>query len=346
MRIIIGYLIDLVLGDPAWLPHPVVMMGRLISRLEDGTRRVFPKTKKGEFLAGALTSLVTVGLTGFLCFGLVSVFGKEFPPLAIALDILFCWQALAVKGLGSEAVRIRKKLEVCEEIRKRGEEGCETGAAVKGLRSKEYEHALSAARKAVGRVVGRDTEALDEAGIIRATVETVAENFSDGVAAPLFYMALGGGPLALCYKAVNTLDSMIGYKNEKYLYFGRFGARLDDIAGFIPARIAALAFIITAALTPGLSGREALRIWRRDRKKHASPNSAQTESAAAGALGIRLAGPAYYFGEYYEKPYIGDDKRPVELKDIDRAVSMLYRASFGLVILAGAVNILIYGLGI
>lgn len=330
MRIVLAYIIDLILGDPAWLPHPVVMMGRLISRLESATRRLFPKTERGELIAGAFTSLVTVGLTAFLCFGLVSVFGKELPPLAIALDILFCWQALAVKGLASEAVKIRRRLELCEEIRKRGE--------------KEYEQALSAARKAVGRVVGRDTGALDEAGIIRACVETVAENFADGVAAPLFYMAFGGGPLALCYKAVNTLDSMIGYKNERYLYFGRFGARLDDVAGFIPARIAALAFIVIAAVSPGLSGREAFRIWRRDRRKHASPNSAQTESACAGALGIRLAGPAYYFGEYYDKPYIGDDKRPAELKDIDRAVSMLHRASLLLALIAALVNVLIFGI--
>ena len=185
---------------------------------------------------------------------------------------------------------------------------------------------LPAARKAVSRIVGRDTEALTAEGVTRAAVETVAENASDGVIAPLLYMLLGGAPLALTYKAINTMDSMLGYKNEKYLYFGRAAAKLDDVANYIPSRLAALLWIMAAAFTRN-DAKGAWRIWRRDRRNHASPNSAQTESACAGALGVQLAGPAYYFGEYYPKPTIGDPLRPIEPEDILRADRMMYVAS-------------------
>ena len=182
------------------------------------------------------------------------------------------------------------------------------------------------ARKAVGRIVGRDTSELTEEGVTKATVETVAENFADGVLAPLLYLAIGGAPLALTYKAVNTMDSMLGYKNEKYIDFGRASAKLDDFCGFAPARLAALFFVAAAALT-GRDFKSAYRIWRRDRFNHASPNSAQTEAACAGVLGIRLAGPAYYFGEYYDKPYIGDATREIEAEDILRANKLMVAAS-------------------
>ena len=184
---------------------------------------------------------------------------------------------------------------------------------------------LEQARAAVARIVGRDTAALSAGGVTKAAVETVAENFADGVAAPMFYMLLGGAPLALCYKAVNTMDSMVGYKNERYLYFGRAAAKLDDAANYLPARMAALLLAGAAALT-GQNARGALRIWRRDRRSHASPNSAQTEAVMAGALGVQLAGPASYFGKLYEKPTIGDALRPVEPGDILRANRMLYAA--------------------
>ena len=184
---------------------------------------------------------------------------------------------------------------------------------------------LTGARQAVSRIVGRDTEALTAEEVAKAAVETVAENFSDGVAAPLFYMLLGGAPLALAYKAVNTMDSMVGYKNERYLYFGRAAAKLDDAANWVPSRLAALCWIGSAFLT-GQDGRGAWRIWRRDRRRHASPNSAQTESACAGALGVQLAGPASYFGKAVDKPAIGDPGRTVEPEDIARANRMLYAA--------------------
>ena len=220
-------------------------------------------------------------------------------PLAgLAVQMFWCAQALAAKGLVQESRNVYKELQKQD---------------------------LPAARKAVARIVGRDTQNLTAEGVTKAAVETVAENASDGVIAPLLYMLLGGAPLALCYKAVNTMDSMVGYKNERYLYFGRAAAKLDDAANYLPARMAALLLAGAAALT-GQDARGALRIWRRDRRSHASPNSAQTEAVMAGALGVQLAGPASYFGKLYEKPTIGDALRPVEPGDILRANRMLYAA--------------------
>ena len=185
--------------------------------------------------------------------------------------------------------------------------------------------------------MGRDTQDLTAEGVTKAAVETVAENASDGVIAPLLYMLLGGAPLALTYKAINTMDSMVGYKNTQYLYFGRAAAKLDDIANYLPSRIAALLWVAAAALT-GNDARSAWRIWRRDRHNHASPNSAQTESACAGALGVQLAGPAYYFGEYYPKPTIGDALRPIEPEDIRRANKMMYAESLLALLLGLAIR--------
>lgn len=298
--ILCGFLIDLWLADPAWMPHPVVLMGRCITSLEKRLRAVFPKTPRGELAAGGVLALVlpagTLLLTGALC----KLADTLHPLLGFALQTLWCWQALAVKGLAVESKNVYRCLAADD---------------------------LPAARRAVARIVGRDTQDLTAEGVTKAAVETVAENFSDGVLAPLLYMLLGGAPLALCYKAVNTMDSMIGYKNEKYLYFGRAAARLDDAANLLPSRLAALFWIAAAALT-GQDARGAWRIWRRDRRRHASPNSAQTESACAGALGVQLAGPAYYFGQYYDKPTIGDALRPVQPQDILRADRMLYAAAF------------------
>ena len=188
------------------------------------------------------------------------------------------------------------------------------------------EGTLADARSALSRIVGRDTEILDRRAVIRATVETVAENYSDGVAAPMLYMLLGGAPLALCYKAVNTMDSMIGYRNERYFWFGKAAARLDDAANFIPSRMAARLLILTAGLC-GEDAEEAFRIWRRDRGKHMSPNAAQCEAVMAGALGLRLCGPASYFGKLVEKPYIGDAHREADTEDICRACRMERKGS-------------------
>ena len=201
---------------------------------------------------------------------------------------------------------------------------------------------IEEARRAVSMIVGRDTAVLDRDGIIRAAVETVAENTSDGVTAPLFYMGLGGAVGAFFYKSVNTMDSMIGYKNEKYADIGWFAAKLDDVLNFIPSRLTAL-LMAAAAPVLGLDRRGALRIWRRDRRKHASPNSAQTESACAGALHVRLAGDAWYFGKLHKKPYIGDDDRPIESGDIRRANRLMYGASVMMLVIAAALRCVILG---
>lgn len=297
--ILCGFLLDLLLADPAWMPHPVVFMGKTITALEPRLRRLFPDTPGGQLAAGSVLAAVlplgTLVLTGAVCLGATAI----HPLLGFAVQTFWCWQALAVRGLAKESRNVYEKL---------------TGDS------------LPHARQAVSRIVGRDTQALTAEGVTKAAVETVAENFSDGVMAPLLYMLIGGAPLALCYKAINTMDSMVGYKNDRYLYFGRAAAHLDDVAGYLPARLAALFWIAAAALT-GHDAKGAWKIWRRDRRCHASPNSAHTESACAGALGVQLAGPAYYFGKLYTKPTIGDSLRPVEPRDILRANRMLYAAS-------------------
>lgn len=293
-----GFVLDAIFGDPAWLPHPVVLMGKAITALEKRLRAQFPQTPQGELCGGVvLAAILPVGT--FLITALVCRLAAALHPLAgLAVQMFWCAQALAAKGLAQESRNVYKELQKQD---------------------------LPAARKAVARIVGRDTQNLTAEGVTKAAVETVAENASDGVIAPLLYMLLGGAPLALCYKAVNTMDSMVGYKNERYLYFGRAAAKLDDAANYLPARMAALLLAGAAALT-GQDARGALRIWRRDRRSHASPNSAQTEAVMAGALGVQLAGPASYFGKLYEKPTIGDALRPVEPGDILRANRMLYAA--------------------
>ena len=294
-----GFVLDTLFGDPPWLTHPVVLMGKAISALEKRLRARLPQTPQGELLGGAVVAFTlpvgTFLLTSLVCLGAA----KLSPWLGLAVQMFWCGQALAAKGLAQESTNVYRAL---------------------------IKPDLPAARKAVSRIVGRDTQNLTLEGVTKAAVETVAENASDGVIAPLLYMLLGGAPLALTYKAINTMDSMLGYKNEKYLYFGRAAAKLDDAANYLPSRLAGLLWCAAAALT-GNSPKGAWRIWRRDRRNHASPNSAQTESACAGALGVQLAGPAYYFGEYYAKPTIGDPLRPIEPEDIRRANRMMYAES-------------------
>ena len=308
-----GFVLDLLFGDPAWLPHPVVYMGRAISALERRLRARLPRTPQGELLGGAILAFcLPVGtflLTSLVCLGAAAL----SPWLGLAVQMFWCGQALAAKGLAQESTRVYREL---------------------------IKPDLPAARRAVSRIVGRDTQNLTLEGVTKAAVETVAENASDGVIAPLLYMLLGGAPLALTYKAINTMDSMLGYKNEKYLYFGRCAAKLDDAANWLPSRLAALLWVAAAALT-GNSARGAWRIWRRDRRRHASPNSAQTESACAGALGVQLAGPAYYFGEYYDKPTIGDPLREIEPRDILRANRMMYAESLLALVLGLAVRLML-----
>ena len=310
-----GFVLDLLLGDPAWLTpaHPVVLMGKAITALEKCLRALFPKTPQGEYSAGLVLALFMSVGTYTVCTLILHALDALSPPLAFALELIWCWQALAVKDLRAEAMCVQRALE---------SEG------------------LDSARKAVSRIVGRDTEALSAAGVARAAVETVAENFSDGVIAPLFWMMLGGAPLALCYKAVNTMDSMLGYKNARYLRFGRAPAKLDDAANYLPARLAAL-LLIAAAWPMGEDAQSAFRIWRRDRRKHASPNSAQCEAAMAGALGVRLGGPARYFGVRHEKPWLGDQRREIAPDDIRRACRLEYAGAVLGLIALGALRLMI-----
>lgn len=301
--------LDLLLGDPHWMPHPVRWMGRTISGLETLLRRLFPKTPGGERGAGIVLALALPTLFGggsaLILWGL----GQVSPWLSWVVQLWFTYQLLAARSLQKESMAVYSPLKA---------------------------HDLEGARRAVSRIVGRDTQALDETGVAKAAVETVAENTCDGVIAPLIFLFLGGLPAGMAYKAVSTLDSMVGYKNDKYCFFGWASARLDDLLNFIPARLSGLLLCLGAALLPGCSGRRAWTIFWRDRRKHASPNSAHTEAACAGALGIRLAGDASYFGKVVHKPTLGDPMRPVEPEDIPRACRLMY-AGAGLLLLLFAV---------
>ena len=297
-----GFMLDLVLGDPRFLApiHPVVIMGRCICALEKGLRSIFPKTPRFERLGGMILAVVLPAGTFLFCRTVLNVAGRLSPVLAFAIESIWCWQALAAKDLRDEAMQVYSELN---------------------------NGTLSDARTAVSNIVGRDTADLGKNGVICAAVETVAENFSDGVVAPLFYMLFGGASLALAYKAINTMDSMVGYKSERYRYFGTAPAKLDDAANFLPSRLAAL-LLIAASWLCGEDGRGAMRIWRRDRRKHESPNAAQCEAVMAGALDVQLCGPASYFGEMHYKPYLGDAHRIVEKEDIPRACRMELAGSF------------------
>ena len=307
--VVAGFLLDALLGDPRRIPHPIVAMGNAIAWLEPRLRAAFPDTPSGARRAGVvLVAVLCAGSFG-ATWCLIAVAGLVHPLLGFAVETWLCYQALAACELRRQSMRV---------VRELTREG------------------LPAARRAVGMIVGRDTEALDERGVLKAAVETVAENTADGVVGPLVYLIVGGAPLGMLYKAVNTMDSMVGYKNERYLDFGRAAARVDDVLGFVPARLAALC-MIAAAPAAGFSAKGAWRIWRRDRFNHASPNSAQTESAMAGALGVELAGSAVYFGKLVEKPTMGDANRPIEREDVRRANRLMVLASaLSLVVLGGA----------
>ena len=305
----LGFLVDLLVGDPHGWPHLIRGFGFLIAALE---RVLYPMKNKraGGTLLVVVVLLLSAGLPALLLFFVWRV----SPWLYIVIETVFCWQILATKSLRDESRAVYAKLASGD---------------------------LPGARKAVSMIVGRDTDALDAAGVTRAAVETVAENASDGVAAPLFYTLLCGAALGCLYKAANTMDSMVGYKNERYLDFGRTAARLDDALNFIPARLCAWVMIFAARLC-GMDAGNALRIYRRDKRNHASPNSAHTEAAMAGALRVRLAGDAYYFGKLCKKPYIGDAQRPIEAADILRAHKLLYVTAYLLLMLALAFRGILY----
>lgn len=317
IALVIGVLLDLIIGDPHLSWHPVCLIGKLISFLERKLRSLFRVEAgcrcKKEILPGVLLVLVviifSVGLPGILLWAAYNINGY----LGVGLEAVLCYFMLAAKSLKDESMKVYYALQT---------KGVEEG------------------RKAVSMIVGRDTVYLDEKGVIKAAVETIAENFSDGIAAPMLYMVLGGAGAMYLYKAVNTMDSMLGYKNDRYDYFGRAAAKLDDAANYIPARLSALCMLIAAYLI-GLDGKNAVRIFRRDRYKHASPNSAQTEAVAAGALGVQLAGDAWYFGELYHKDVIGDALRPVDIEDIRIMNRLMYASSFVALVLFGGIKLCI-----
>ena len=293
---LLGFLLDCLLGDPRTIPHPVVCMGRLISWLEMVFRALFPKTKLGENLAGGCIWLVTVAVSFLIPWGLLKLAGTVSPWLRLLLQAIFCWQVLAAKSLRQESMKVYEALK--------------TGT-------------IEDARHAVSMIVGRDTQALDADAVTRAAVETVAENCSDGVIAPMLYFALGGGPLAFAYKAVNTMDSMLGYVEPPYKNVGLVPARMDDVCNYLPARISGIMMLLAGGLL-GLNFRNGWKIFLRDRYNHASPNSAQTESVCAGLLGLRLAGDACYHGVLHKKKYIGDALRPITPEDIPLSDRLMY----------------------
>jgi adenosylcobinamide-phosphate synthase len=323
IAVVLGFCIDLVVGDPPFLFHPVRAIGWLITSLEKGIRKVLdiPQQKynkvshKKMLLGGGLLTLLVISITFGLTYALIWGFTQIHEGLGFGLKVLLSYQILATKSLKVESMKVYDAL------------------IKEGLEEARYE---------LSWIVGRDTQQLDEEGVVKATVETVAENTSDGIIAPLLFLMIGGPVLGMTYKAINTMDSMIGYQNERYLYFGRVAAKLDDVVNFIPARLCAY-IMMGASFLLGYDAKKAYQIYQRDKYNHKSPNSAHTEAVCAGALGICLAGDAYYFGKKVSKPTIGDALRKVEKEDIQRANRLMYMTSFLSLILFGLAA---YGLGI
>ncbi|MDP4095306.1 adenosylcobinamide-phosphate synthase CbiB [Paenibacillus sp. P96] len=302
--ILAAYILDRIIGDPRWIPHPVIGMGKLISLVESGIRR-YARSAVVLRWAGLLLPLIVVGAAYLLTWLTVILLGKIHPWLAIGAEVLLIATTIATKGLKDAGIAVYKE-----------------------LRSGD----LPAARAALGMIVGRDTKELDEPEIVRGTVETIAENIVDAIISPLFYALIGGAPLAMAYRAVNTLDSMVGYKNEKYIHLGWASARLDDAANFIPARLTAILLVAAAWLKRLEPLRSWLTVWR-DARLHPSPNSGFPESAVAGALGVRLGGYNVYHGVRSFRAYMGDPTRQFEEEDIRRTVALMFLSSWLFVLL-------------
>ena len=308
LALLIGFVLDLLIGDPHQIPHPVVLMGKLIAWLEKKLRKLFPITKAKERFAGFLLWLI-VAAVSFLVPGVILYLCHMISPwVRVAVESIMCWQILAARSLRDESMKVYYPLKKQD---------------------------LDKARKAVSMIVGRDTERLDLAGVTRAAVETVAENTSDGVVAPMLYIVLLGAPFGFLYKAVNTMDSMLGYTDYPYTNFGTFPAKADDVMNFIPSRLSALLMLLAGWILK-LDVKRGWKIFRRDRYKHASPNSAQTESVCAGLLGVRLAGDAWYHGVLHKKPFIGDPDREIRNDDIPLTCKLMYvTAVLSLIFFAG-----------
>ena len=310
--LVAGYVLDLCIGDPHGMWHPICFVGNLISFFEKRLRR--GRSERADLAGGVLLVILVTGISTAIPFGILFLCYRLWFWLGFAVEVYMCYTVLATKSLKTESMKVAEALE---------QEGLEAG------------------RYAVSMIVGRDTKELTETGVVKAAVETVAENTSDGILAPMFYMVIGGPVLGYFYKAVNTMDSMVGYKNDKFLYFGRAAAKFDDVMNFLQSRISGILMVLAAPLVK-LDGKNAWKIFKRDRLCHASPNSAQTESVMAGALQVQLAGDAWYFGKKHEKPTIGDPIRPVEIADIARANRLLYAESaLGMIVFNGIKIILL-----
>jgi adenosylcobinamide-phosphate synthase len=291
--VFLGFILDLIFGDPHFMPHPIRLIGSVISKGEKIIRKIMPKK---EYLGGAILSIFVILSSFFLPFIILIICKKISIYLKIIIEAIFIYQIMATKSLKTESMRVYKYLKKKDILN---------------------------SRKYLSWIVGRDTENLNEKQITKATVETIAENTSDGVIAPLFYIIIGGAPLGFLYKAVNTLDSMIGYKNDKYLYFGRFAARTDDVFNFLPAIIASYIMLLGSFIL-GLDYKNAYKIYKRDKNKSSSPNSCKTESVAAGALDVELLGDAYYFGKLVKKETIGDNIKEIEIDHIKTMNKLMY----------------------
>lgn len=340
--LICGFITDLIVGDPYFIYHPVRIMGSLIEILEKAVRRIFPESKKGQRAGGAVLAVFVLLISAAVPFALLWLCRKISLWLWFIMEIIMCWQLLAVKSMRTESMKVYRTLKGQTAGRlpgfKVGKSCGNFAASGDAADLPSSDQRLGEARKAVSMIVGRDTERLTEEGVIKAAVETIAEGTVDGIISPMFYMAIGGPVLGFAYKSVNTMDSMIGYKNDRYMYFGTWAARMDDVLNFIPARLGGC-IMSSAAFVCGLSGRGAWRIFKRDRKNHKSPNSAHTESAMAGALGIQLAGDAYYFGKLCKKPVIGDALRPARAEDIKLANRLMYTTSVLSLLIFSAVRL-------
>ena len=294
--IIAGFILDLIFGDPHWLPHPICLIGNMIGFLERNLRRLLEPGKWALLCGGALMVAIVLVVSFAVPYAILYCAGQVHPWLRWALETVMCYQIFATKCLRDESMKVFTALQSGD---------------------------LADARVKLSWIVGRDTQNLDEEEVTKGAVETVAENTADGIIAPMLYMFLGGAPLAFLYKGINTMDSMVGYKNDKFLYFGRCAAKLDDLANLIPARITGLVMIL-ASYFLNLDTKNAWKIFWRDRYNHLSPNSAMTESVTAGALNIQLGGDHFYFGKLVHKDTIGDDLRPVRPDDIAAANNLLY----------------------
>ena len=313
MALFIGFILDFIFGDPHWMPHPIRFIGWLISKSESVLRKIFPKSKQGEYISGVILTFWVMAISTAIPLILLLVANRVSPYLRLIVESIMCYQILATKALKTESMKVHKEL-------------------ISGD--------LQGARKMVSMIVGRDTERLNASQVAKAAVETVAENTSDGIVAPLLFMAIGAAPLGFLYKSINTMDSMIGYKNDTYINFGRFAAKLDDVVNWIPARLSAYLMIVSAFILK-FDFRNAYRIYKRDRYNHSSPNSAHTEAVCAGALNVQLAGDAYYFGKLYKKQTIGDDIRSIETKDIVLANRLMYATAIISFIIFAAVKLII-----